>query len=555
MDTVALIIIILVIIAIFTLSGYIQNIKHTQYVNRVLASRKGKKGGRIYKDGEYEHISGYYNNHKRDYTVDDITWNDLNLTEVFNDLNYTESSAGEEYLYYLLRNPALDPKELEELEDKISYFSEQDEDRLALQIAFHRCGRTGKYSIYDYMNNLGQLDGLSAMTDIILVICLIVSVLITVFVSFKWISLTAIMLIALGITYFKKKSLIEPYIICFSYVFRILNGAKVVSDVKCGEVLDKEKQELKELLSEFRGFRRFSSLVSNNAGGGNPLDILYDYLKIFTHIDIIKFVHMKHELAKHWSDIDRMLTVMGRIEAAVSIALYRAYLGSYCVPEFTSGTYSVRNIYHPLLEEPVANDLTLKGGMILTGSNASGKSTMLKTIALNAILAQSFHTVAAEEYKADMYRVYTSLALKDDIFAGESYYMTEIKTLKKIIDKGHEEGNPILVCVDEVLRGTNTIERIAAGVAILKAFKDVNGIVNAASHDLELARMLSDIYDNHHFDEIIDNDDISFSYKLKDGIATTRNAIRLLEMVGYDNMITEEAKELAAVLSREMIRV
>ena len=99
--------------------------------------------------------------------------------------------------------------------------------------------------------------------------------------------------------------------------------------------------------------------------------------------------------------------------------------------------------------------------------------------------------------------------------------------------------------MDEVLRGTNTVERIAASSRILRSLTGEGVLCFAATHDIELTHLLEDVYHNYHFEETIENGDISFNYLLKRGRAQTRNAIRLLEVMGYDGRVIREAEELA----------
>ena len=141
-------------------------------------------------------------------------------------------------------------------------------------------------------------------------------------------------------------------------------------------------------------------------------------------------------------------------------------------------------------------------------------------------------------------KVMTSMALRDDLEGGESYYIVEIKSLQRIL-RECEKQEPVLCIVDEVLRGTNTIERIAASSRILRSLAAPNVLPLAATHDIELSYILEDCYDNYHFEEEIRDNDVIFNYQLKEGRATTRNAIRLLELIGYDPKIVRDAREAA----------
>ena len=120
---------------------------------------------REYKPEQYANISHYYLKHKEGFGIDDITWNDLNMDEIFKRMNYTYSAAGEEYLYYLLRKPCMDKRELERREELISFFRDHPDERVAFQVIFGKLGRCGKFSIYDYLDYLDNLGERSSLTD------------------------------------------------------------------------------------------------------------------------------------------------------------------------------------------------------------------------------------------------------------------------------------------------------------------------------------------------------------------------------------------------------
>ena len=104
---------------------------------------------------------------------------------------------------------------------------------------------------------------------------------------------------------------------------------------------------------------------------------------------------------------------------------------------------------------------------------------------------------------------------------------------------------PVLCCIDEVLRGTNTVERIAASAEILRCFAGRNVLCFAATHDLELTSLLGDVFDNYHFSEEIEDGDVRFSYRLQPGPSTTCNAIALLGALGYDRTLVDSARARA----------
>ena len=218
----------------------------------------------------------------------------------------------------------------------------------------------------------------------------------------------------------------------------------------------------------------------------------------------------------------------------------------YSIPDFAGNDFKIEEACHPLIENAVPNSIIAKNGVLITGSNASGKSTFLKTMAINAILAQGIHTVYAKNYRAEVLDVFSSMALRDSVVQGDSYFMVEIKSIKRILDSVKTSERKIICFVDEVLRGTNTVERIAASTHILMCLERAKTICFAATHDIELAKLLENSFDNYHFEERIEGEDVKFSYLLCQGKATSRNAIKLLKVLGYDETLVKAAENMAA---------
>ncbi len=536
------------LVVFFVLQEFFKYQKAEKQFAQKLYEEYGALPQREYKPGQLEVISKYYKKHKEGFFIDDITWNDLNMDEVFKKMNYTYSAAGEEYLYYLLRTPCMDERELLRREEIITFFSAHPKERAAYQFLFNKLGRTGKFSIYDYLDYLDRLGERSNVPHYLALVLVFVCIgVLFVNIPYGLLALVCV-LIYNNITYFRVKNEIDPYITSFAYVFRILRAVKKLK-VHETEVLAEEFEDLRKCSGAMTGFEAGSFLIMSGgrmSGSGNPLDMLLDFVRMGFHLDLIKFNQMLSEVRKHIGEIDHMITILGKMEAMIAIGAYRAFLEDYCVPEFTEKTeVNIRGLYHPLLEEPVRNDIQSEKSVLITGSNASGKSTFLKTVALNSIFAQSIHTCLADQYTASMFRVVSSMSLRDDVQGGESYYMVEIRSLKRIMDMLSQKGAVVLCFVDEVLRGTNTVERIAASTQILKSMAAGNCICFAATHDIELTYLLKDIYKNYHFSEEISENDISFSYKILGGRAQTRNAIKLLGIMGFPPEIIDEAQEMA----------
>ena len=295
-------------------------------------------------------------------------------------------------------------------------------------------------------------------------------------------------------------------------------------------------------------------MLAQSSISGSFFEGLMDYVKMIFHLDILKFYSILEVLKANEDSIKKMYEIVGKLDALCSVASFRETLNYYCEPEFaainkgnnTSDNlkYIAEDIFHPLIENPVCNSINEEKSVLLTGSNASGKSTFIRTLALNTLLAQTIYTSVSKKYVAPFYQIYSSMALKDNLLGGESYYMVEIKSLKRIINTDTTK-YPVLCFVDEVLRGTNTLERIAASSHILSKINHNNAMCFAATHDIELTKILYKEYECYHFKEDVQGDDISFDYTLYKGPSKSRNAIKLLSIIGYDKEIVDKATVMA----------
>ncbi len=462
-------------------------------------------------------------------------------------IDNTHSSVGRDELYKLLRKPVTDKAELEKREQLIEYFDTHEKERTRIMMYFAGMGFVRKISISDYMKNLFELKSGSNVFHYMMWVCIIIAVLYTFFVE----PITGVMLIIVAcgmsiITYYKLKSRIDSYFECVRQIVTMVDAAKKIKALNIDE-LSEYNDFFDETIHRFAGIMHGSFVVTSaKQNNGSIGDVIMEYVKMFTHIDLIKFNSILKNFNRNYEHVTKMMDTLGYIEAMISVASFRHLLPYMCTPEFTDGSsMKIKDVYHLALNSPVANSLDESKPVLITGSNASGKSTFLKSVAINALLAQTVNTCPAEEYSAPFYRIYSSMALADNIEAGESYYIVEIKSLKRIVDAAGKPGAKVLCFIDEVLRGTNTVERIAASSEILKNLASNGVMCFAATHDIELTHILEDYYSNYHFTEEVEDDNVVFSYVLQNGRATSRNAIKLLKIIGYDNAIIDNSKRRA----------
>lgn len=535
---------------ILAIQAYRSRKQSEELLRKKIKNNWGNIPDRQYDNNDMNNISNYYRRTRSDsYFIDDITWNDLNMDSVFVSMNNTYSSLGEEYLYKMLREPKLEGNFLEQNEKIVSYFENHPEKSQEIQCIYAGLGRTKSISLYEFLYRLMDLGKRSNIKHYVMNVLLLMSLGILLVSPATGILMLMVVVGINVISYFSDKAKIESYFICFRYlVSMIVTAEKLIKSNRDTDELKNDLSIIQQYTDVLHNISRGSSYIIGNNMSGSLGDIIMDYVRMICHIDLIKFNSMLNTTVNHTDDIKKLFAALGRIEACIAIASFRKQLPEYCLPEFVAGDKTVmmfEDIYHPCIENAVTNDMSENKCVLITGSNASGKSTFLKTVAINAIMAQTINTCSASKYMANFFEIYSSMALRDDLQNNESYYIVEIKSLKRIADKVNE-GSHILCFVDEVLRGTNTIERIAASAHILKYFSEHGIMCFAATHDVELTYILEDYYSNYHFQESVEENDIIFNYKLYEGKATSRNAIKLLELLGYDLEITNAAEKSAA---------
>ncbi|MCR5829557.1 MAG: hypothetical protein K6F93_04305 [Lachnospiraceae bacterium] len=492
-----------------------------------------------------ESLKYYHKLHPTPYDVDDITWNDLNMDNVFDLVNSCNSAYGEEYLYAMLRSPQVSEEKLKERGNLIKIFSKKKTLRNQLSMHFANMGIMKKISVFEYMGSLKNASLEGAGIHILLDFLFALSIA-YIFINPPFgIIASIVMLIANIFTYFKYKTKIENYFVIIGFIVRSLKSAQELSSIKDEEILP-YMERLKNCVKEFNGLRHGAWLVSTTGMGSSDMaQIMLDYLRMLFHLDLIKFNLMYKTFLNKEKYFNEIFETIGLLDSMIAVASFREMMGRNCEPDFhAEKKISVDGLYHPLIESPIPSSFSTERSVLLTGSNASGKSTFLKSVAINQILSQTIYTALAIEFHTTFFNIMSSMALKDDIIGGQSYYIVEIRSLKRIIERMNDEV-PVLVFIDEVLKGTNTLERIAASSRILLSLSASRSLCFAATHDIELTFILENYYNNFHFEETVSENEVIFDYTLREGRAVSRNAIKLLSILGYPDEIIESATEMA----------
>ena len=249
-------------------------------------------------------------------------------------------------------------------------------------------------------------------------------------------------------------------------------------------------------------------------------------LNIILSFDSFLLLILKFRI-KDGIKLEESLSSIAELELALSFKNIGMDNQVYSIPE-DSDNIIASNMIHPFVKNCVPNSITLDGGIVLTGSNMSGKTTFMRTLGLCLLLKNAGSIVPAESFKAPRVGIYTSLRANDMLQEGVSTFYAEIKRMNKI--NLAIKDSRCLILVDEIFKGTNAIERIEASRKVIEKLNQYNALFIISTHDFELCDTKG--ITNYHFEENYIEDKISFDYKLKEGPGKKGNALYLLKMSG-----------------------
>ena len=530
------------------LSIYLKKRAKEQERQKVLKIINDKWANKHIEKRDFSEVEKFYKyNEKQDntyFTIDDTTWRDLNMEEVFHEIDHTMSLPGMQYLYNLIRRPVYSEKILKERNKAINLYIEKDDIGRDIQYPLVKLGKDEGGDIFDYFEKGIDIDSkLLPLYTILSYLPFAVIVLFFFNRPIGFVSLISLLAIN-NIIYQKNKEKVYKEMEIFKYLAKLIQCAEEITKVKRDKTNIKE-QEIKDILKNTKTLRKNISKINFSEESSSEMQIVLHYYNMLMLKEPKVFYKAVGQINKHREEVFTLYKLIGEIDFYIAIASYKSGLDYYTSPKLVKDKniyINTEELYHPLLEDPVTYTFTFNNvGALVTGSNASGKSTFLRAIGINAIFSQTLYFVLAREYTSSYFKLLTSIGTMDSIVKGDSYFMTEAKSLKRIINS-LEEKYPVLCILDEIFRGTNTTERISMALEVLNYMIHRNSTVIAATHDLELTNLVNDKYDNYHFRETIEDMDIKFDYQLRTGPSTTRNAIAILKYLDYPKEIYENAE-------------
>ncbi|MDA3928807.1 MAG: hypothetical protein PF541_07585 [Prolixibacteraceae bacterium] len=462
---------------------------------------------------------------------------------MFQFLNRTVTPKGKSKLASTLQKPILDSVELEKHQELIK--------ELALKLNWrHNFSANGQmYAEDELENNLFQdwenqqftLRTLKMTKWLVVVLPLIgiLSILFWIFIGNSIIfTLSVVLQLVLWYTesqnikviysqFGKRVKLLQKYGILLKYIedenWHSVLGKQKVNQLRENGLPSEEIEKLKKIISVFDNRNNFIFGIILN------LVFLWD---IWCSFRLIKWHNRNQQNYGMWMD------VISFFDANNSLANYAYNHPDYCYPEFSTGQFEFKSVQmgHPLIQpkKMVSNDFELAGlqqTIIVTGANMSGKSTFLRTLGVNMVIGMSGAPVCARKLTFKPIEVFSNMRTTDSLFDDESYFFAELKRLQSILEEV-DKGRELLIILDEILKGTNSVDKLYGSQKLVQRLIHQNTTAIIATHDLKLTEIEKDFpnkVQNKCFEITIDNDEMKFDYHLRNGITTVMNATFLMK--------------------------
>ncbi|MDO5712908.1 MAG: hypothetical protein Q4Q07_00625 [Tissierellia bacterium] len=522
--------------------SYRERQKRKYYVKKYFGKREGKKA-------DMKEVSSFYHTFYHD-GLDPITWNDLHMDEIFHRFDRCRSYIGRLGLYSLLRRPLKTKEGIEKRQEELKKLRKHKDEGITIQSIYTRLGEK---SVKDFAKLLDKgMDSLDSKWKIYLPLCSLFPLYIIIFLLIFGVQgISVLFILGFSILNQRLSSQLEKEaygrIDTMGQVSRIIDTSKRLKP-KEGDLFYEERMVLYEKTKDLKSLARSSGIV-RSAGMGSEYAMFVQFLDILFLIQGWTLKRFISEFNHKKETIKELTELLGEIEGKIVLA------SLWETEDLVEGQVAEKGIFleqgiHPLLEEPVPNSLTLKDkGILLTGSNASGKSTYLRMIGINVHLFQTIGSMYGKSYCGEVVDLQSAIDISDDLLNKDSYFVAEGKAIGRMLLPSPRKK---FLLLDEIFRGTNTIDRISAATMTLKALSKENFVI-AATHDGELTVTVKDVMDNYHFDEKIKEGQLLFDYTLKPGPARSKNAIKILELLDYPKEVIQGAEKLAEKMeSRRM---
>lgn len=511
-----------------------------------------------------EDVAGWYRaeREERAPAQDDVperTWRDLEGDALFRALDHTLSPLGRQRLYARLREP--DDADQRVLVEAVAHrCAESPAFRDAVRQALTPLRGTGGYRLWQLIRADDLIEGWVRWAPAVTLTLLLLAV------AALWVPKLLIVLIpfaSVGVAVrLLGLSRIGAYIGPLRELAPVLRCARALhAAVDRAELPAASRTALQATLRppgvSLSGVARAARLVSPPLIASNDVVAsVFEYLNLLLLLDVNALVLVSRSLRRHRRELDALCRAIGLLDVGYAVASFRQ-TRAWCYPVLAadSTTLTFEELVHPTLPDGVANDVRLERGMglLLTGANMSGKSTLLRALGANVLMGRALNTCTATAASLPCTRVFTSIGHTDDLERGISYFLAEAETIAGLMRAAADQRG--LFLLDELFRGTNAAERLAAAEMVLRALvtsgpTPTGQFVAIATHDLQLGDLLADCFVPAHLAVETDGDHLAFHYRLTDGPARSRTALTLLRRLGVSETLIDAAIVRARQLER-----
>jgi ABC-type multidrug transport system fused ATPase/permease subunit len=526
---------------------HIRVIERKQYLQRMLLINKDSYARTTGEWIEFPDAGEEYSDLDHPYSRDLDVFGKASLFQL---INATNTPHGRMLLAATLKKPYKPHREIIRMQDAVTELAEKIEWRQRFQAEGMRFDNKNSSSLPDFSREDAVFSSkkmiyLIRALPMVLAGTITASVLISSFPAVIPAALVILQMFIIAVT-FRKTNAAVRHLLKFREMIKVYNGlirlieqeqfsSEYITDLK-NRLLNKNN---KTASSAIQRLETLTDLISIRAS------IIHFPVNILTMIDLQCIISFGKWYDESGILFGRWIDAVAHMETAASLSLLKYDNPHWCMPVINDATdgyvIAASAIAHPLIvsDSSVANDFVSdkKGRInIITGSNMSGKSTFLRTVALNLVLAYAGAPVCARKMECSIMKIYTSMRIIDNIGKHVSSFYAELLRIKMIIDESKNK-EKIFFALDELFRGTNSRDRILGARAVIKNLSSENVAGMISTHDLELTELAKDDtadIKNYHFRETYEHDGILFDYKIYDGVSTTSDAVYLMKKAGIN---------------------
>ena len=476
--------------------------------------------------------------------VDEKTWVDLELPKVFADIDTTATRIGSQVLFKTLRVYMDDARELAERYETYAALRADAALREQIQLKLAHFQQDSNAFLAEYLFGAPP-ENPKLFVPVLLWSLFSAAMLAGAIVSFwplwPWLVIVAINAVVI----LRLSSRLNRDVEMLKACGRLLGIADSLSTLATGsERVPPALARLAERSarrSEGRHAIRWFTIHQTNELAAS----LFLWLNLGFLVEQLSYLRAADRFALFRAELASTFELVGSLDAAVAVASLLERHPEHCEPSVSAASLlELEDAYHPLISRPVKNSIRLeRRSALITGSNMAGKTTFIKMVGLNMVLAQTLGVCFASAAVLPRSPARAAIRGEHSVESGRSHYFAEVEAIRSFLESARQ-GLCRVFLIDELLSGTNTVERIATARAVLESLSS-NAQVLVTTHDVELQALLGERFDLYHFREDPDVEGF-FDYRLRPGRATERNAIRLLARMGFPDDIVTSALTFAA---------